>query len=187
MSLVRDRTPNKMEADRTPALEAVVEWLDSRHVSYDVVEHPETFAAVDEARATGVDPNAMAKTLALHDRPGYRLAVIPASRQLDLARAREALGASSHLRLATEAEMARDFSSFEVGALPPLGPMLPAPEVVDVHLLYVDRLLCAAGDHRHALAVDPRDLLRVVEPRVADICQHRDSTHDTDFSDLPRV
>jgi hypothetical protein len=60
--------------------------------------------------------------------------------------------------------MERDFPGFEVGALPPLGPDLPPAEVVDVRLLYRERLLCSAGDHRHSLAIDPRDLVRVVEP-----------------------
>lgn len=175
-----------MEADPSSALDAVCRWLESRRVAYEVVEHPETFAAADEARAAGVDPQEAGKTLALHDRAGYRLAVIPASRQLDLERVREALAATSHLRLATEEEMERDFPTFEVGALPPFGPLLPAPEVVDVRILYLDRVLCAAGDHRHSLLLDPRDLIRVSEPQVADICQHS-SAHDKDFHDLPRI
>ena len=86
------------------------------------------------------------------------MAVIPASHRLDLHRVRELLGATSHLRLATEAELAHDFPMFDVGAMPPLGAMMPMPEVIDVHLLYHERIVCAGGDHRHALRIDPRDL-----------------------------
>ena len=113
------------------------------------------------------------------------MAVIPATHRLDLHRAREVLGASSHLRLATEAELEQDFPTFDVGAMPPLGPMMPMPEVIDVHLLYHDRILCAGGDHRHALWIDPRDLLRVCEPRVAAICELPEGRGR--FRDLPRV
>jgi Ala-tRNA(Pro) deacylase len=102
-------------------LEAVARLLDRRGMRYEVVEHDATYSAVAEARAADADPEATAKTVALHDRDGYRLAVVPACERLDLRRAREVLGASHHLRLATEREPQQDFSAFEVGAMPPFG------------------------------------------------------------------
>jgi Ala-tRNA(Pro) deacylase len=168
-------------------IEAVTRWLDARGVAYEVVEHAETFRAVDEAQAAGVSPRITAKTILLHDQGVYRLVVIPASRQLDLARLRDRLGASAHLRLATENEMLRDFPAFEVGALPPFGPMIPATEIVDTRLLYRERLLCSGGDHRHAIALDPRDLVRLTEPQVADICTREGAAHRKDFAELPRI
>jgi prolyl-tRNA editing enzyme YbaK/EbsC (Cys-tRNA(Pro) deacylase) len=59
------------------------------------------------------------------------------------------------------------------------------PEIIDVHLLYHERIVCAGGDHRHALRLDPRDLLRVCEPRVASLCEPPDG--QSRFRDLPRV
>jgi Ala-tRNA(Pro) deacylase len=164
---------------------AVTAYLDGEGVRYEVVEHRPTFSAAAEARAAGTEPREAAKTLVLHDRAGYRLAVIPAMRRLDLHRCRELLGATSHLRLATEAELERDFPMFDVGAMPPLGPMVPVPEIIDVHLLYHDRILCAGGDHRHSLRLDPRDLLRLTEPRVASLCEPPEGR--SRFKDLPYV
>ena len=164
---------------------AVTAFLDAQGVRHDVVEHRPTFSAAAEARASGAEPREAAKTLALHDRGGYRMAVIPATHRLDLHRMREVLGATGHLRLATEAELERDFPMFDVGAMPPLGPMMPMPEVVDVHLLYHETILCAGGDHRHALRLDPRDLVRLCEPRVAAICELPEGR--SRFRDLPRV
>jgi Ala-tRNA(Pro) deacylase len=162
----------------------VAHLLDSAGIDHELVEHLATFTAVDEAAATGVEPAAAAKTLVLHDRDGYRLALIPAGRRLDMARARDALRATRHLRLATEQEIADAFPGFEVGALPPLGESLPVPEVVDIRLLYRERVLFAAGDHRHGVLIDPRDLLRAAEPRVADVCERATGEHR--FADLPR-
>jgi Ala-tRNA(Pro) deacylase len=164
---------------------AVTAYLDGQGVAYEVVEHRPTFSAAAEARAAGTEPREAAKTLALHDRDGFRLAVIPALRRLDLHRVRELLGATSHLRLATEEELERDFPMFDVGALPPLGPMIPVPEIIDVHLLYHERILCAGGDHRHSLRMDPRDLLRLCEPRVANLCEPTEGR--SRFRDLPYV
>jgi Ala-tRNA(Pro) deacylase len=152
-------------------IDAVTTFLETQGVGYDVVEHRPTFSAAAEARAVGAELFEAAKTLALHDRGGYRMAVIPATHRLDLQRMRELLGATSHLRLASEAELERDFPMFDVGAMPPLGAMMPMPEVVDVHLLYHQQILCAGGDHRHSIRLDPRDLLRVSEPRVASLCE----------------
>jgi prolyl-tRNA editing enzyme YbaK/EbsC (Cys-tRNA(Pro) deacylase) len=155
-------------------IDAVVGYLGQQGVGYDVVDHEATFSAAAEARAAGVAPDHAAKTVLLRDQQAYRLAVIPASERLDVRKAREALEASGHLRLATEGEMEADFGAFEVGALPPLGPMLPAPEVIDGRLMAHDRILCTGGDHRHSVLIDPGDLVRVCEAKVADVCEEEE-------------
>jgi Ala-tRNA(Pro) deacylase len=174
-----------MSTTQAHGIDAVTAFLEAEGVSHEVLEHRPTFSAAAEARAAGTEPREAAKTLVLHDRDGYRIAVIPAMRRLDLHRCRELLGATSHLRLATEAELERDFPMFDVGAMPPLGPMVPVPEIIDVHLLYHDRILCAGGDHRHSLRLDPRDLLRLTEPRVASLCEPPEGR--SRFKDLPYV
>jgi Ala-tRNA(Pro) deacylase len=152
-------------------IEAVTRLLERKAVPYDVVEHDATYSAADEARATRADPEATAKTVALRDHDDYRLAVVPASERLDLRRARQALGATHHLRLATEQELERDFPAFEVGAMPPFA-TTPLPEVVDLRLLHHDSIVCAGGEHRRSVRLSPLELLRITEPRVADICEH---------------
>ena len=149
---------------------AVTEFLEREGISYEVVEHERTQTAVAEARAAGVPAADVAKTIVLRDEVGLRLAVIPASERLDMHKLRQAL-ASRGLRLVTEQEMAKEFDEFEVGAVPPFGSMFDALELVDERLLEHDRILCGGGDHEHAVLVDPRDVVRAGEARVADICQ----------------
>ena len=166
-------------------VEIVKRFLDDAGVRYEAIEHAPTFSTLDEAKAVGENPRDTAKTLALHDRGGWRLAVLPAGHRLDVDRARRLLGATRHLRLATEKEMANAFPAFDVGALPPVGPLLPRPEVIDIRLLYRDHIVCAGGDHRHAIRLDPRDLIRLSEPRVGDICEPDPIQHRKGFSQLP--
>jgi Ala-tRNA(Pro) deacylase len=149
---------------------AVTEFLEREGVPYEMVEHERTETAVAEARAAGVPPSDVAKTVVLRDEAGVRLAVIPASERLDMHKLKEAVG-SKGLRLVSEAEMAEEFDDFEVGAVPPFGPMLHALELVDQRLLDHDRILCSGGDHEHGVLVDPRDLVRAGQARVADICE----------------
>jgi Ala-tRNA(Pro) deacylase len=147
----------------------VTEFLERHGVPYEVVEHERTDTAAAEARAAGMPPADVAKTVVLRDQEGVRLAVIPASHRLDLHKVKRELG-SKGLRLVTEQEMAEEFADFEVGAVPPFGPMFHALELVDERLLDHDRILCGGGDHEHGVLVDPHDVVRAGQARVADIC-----------------
>lgn len=156
---------------RGRGIDAVVAYLADAGVGHDVVDHEQTFTAGAEARAADVEPDHAAKTVVLREGEEYRLAVIPASERLDLHKLRDLLGAGSGLRLASEEEMQTDLADFEVGAVPPLGPMVPAPEVVDHRLLEHRRILCTGGDHRHSVLMDPQDLVRLTDAKAADICE----------------
>jgi Ala-tRNA(Pro) deacylase len=152
-------------------IDTVHRYLDEQEVAHEVVDHEQTFSAAQEAKVAGVAPDHAAKTMVLREDGGYMLAVIPASHRLDLHKAREALEASSHLRLASEAEMEADFASFEVGAVPPVGPVKRARSALDERLLEHDRILCSGGDHRHSVLLDPRDVARLSDAKVADLCE----------------
>jgi prolyl-tRNA editing enzyme YbaK/EbsC (Cys-tRNA(Pro) deacylase) len=111
-----------------------------------------------------VDLEATVRTVVLNDRDVLRLVVIPAGERLDVERTRRALRADRGLRLATEEEVAEDFPDFAPDALLPLGHEA-VPELVDVGLLYLDAVVLDGG-----VRIDPRDLLWLCEPRVADVC-----------------
>lgn len=149
----------------------VTGFLDKQGIEYELIEHEQEYSAAAEAHAAGIEPENATKSVLLRDKDGYRLAVIPASERLDVHKVREVLDAGFHLRLATEDEMSADFPGFELGAIPPLGPMLPAPEIVDRSLLDHDRVLCNAGDHSHSVVVRPQTLVDLAEAQVADICE----------------
>jgi prolyl-tRNA editing enzyme YbaK/EbsC (Cys-tRNA(Pro) deacylase) len=114
-----------------------------------------------------VEREATARAVVLLDGDLVRLVVIGANDRLDLTRARQALRAGSGLRVATYAEIAEDFPEFDPKTLPPLGHEA-VPEVVDLGLLYDDDIVLDGG-----VRIDPRDLLRLCEPRVADISLRR--------------
>ncbi len=153
------------------SVEIVKAYLDGQGVDYELVEHEERFTAAAEARASGIEPADAAKDLIVRDGETYALVVIPAPERLDLGKAREALGASKSLRLATEDEVEADFERFAVGAVPPFGAMHGINQVVDRRLLDHDRVLCSAGDHSHGVLVDPREMVRLADAPTWDLCQ----------------
>jgi Ala-tRNA(Pro) deacylase len=152
-------------------VELTSEYLEGRGIPFKLLDHEERFSAATEAKACGVAPHTAAKTVLLRAQEGYHLAVVPASRRLDLKKLGALLGANGELRLATEREMAADFPELEVGAIPPLGSMLHATEVLDERLLEHRRILCNAGDHRHSMLLDPGDIADLPEVRVGEICE----------------
>src|SRR5215217_4996493 len=164
----------------------VTRFLEEAGVEHEVIEHEPTYSTLEEADAVHADPRHSAKTLALHDRGGWRIAVLPANHRLDVDRARSLLAGTRHLRLGTEEEMAAAFPAFDVGALPPVGPMLPLPEVIDVRLLYRGHVVCPGGDNCHAIRLDPPDLIRLSEPRHGDLCKHDKLEHRKGFVDLAK-
>ena len=156
----------------TSPIERTTRHLDEQGIEYELVEHAQAFSAASEAVASGMRPENAAKSVLLHDEEGYRLAVTLASDRLDLRKLTDLLETSkAKLRLATEDEMRADFPDFELGAIPPLGEMLPAPEIVDRRVLDHDRVLCNGGDHTHSVLLDPNDIVRVSGAQVADVCE----------------
>ncbi|GEM_PF-54940 len=159
-------------ATETHGVEIVRSFLDNHSVRYALSEHDEAYTAASEARASGAEPSEAAKTVMLRDEAGYLLAVIPAPERLDLAKVRRLTGRPS-LSLASEADLERDFPGFQVGALPPLGPLFGAPELVDSRLLEHGKLLCNGGDHRHSVVLDVHDLVRLAGAEVGDLVAAR--------------
>ena len=157
-------------ADDPHPIDATTGHLDQLGVAYEVIEHDPAYGAVAEARAAGQEPANAVKSVLLRDVQGYELVVIQASDRLDMRKVRDQLGESrSELRLATEEEMDADFGQFELGAIPPMGEMLPAPEIVDRRVLDHERVLCNAGDHRHSVMLDPHALVRAANAELADV------------------
>ena len=158
-------------ATTTLRVDAITYFLDRACIRYELLLHEPVMSAAAEAVVTHVRPDHVAKTVVLHDGSAPVIAVVPASRRLDLDKVRALLGATHRLEPATEDQIARDFPLFEVGAIPPFGLGVPIGEVVDWRLLEVERILCPAGDRRYSVLVAPHDVARIANAQVADICQ----------------
>jgi Ala-tRNA(Pro) deacylase len=175
-----------MTVDDTPeqgmhGIEAVTYFLDRKRAPYELIEHTDTFAAVDEADATGSALGRMAKTVLLHDHGGFCAAVIPASERVDLHKARAAAG---HWALAAGERGADRARVPRVrrrrGA--PFSALLQTPGILDTRLLAYRQVLCSGGDHRYTLKISPREIERLGQPLVADVCQaHRALTEKEKF------
>jgi Ala-tRNA(Pro) deacylase len=145
-------------------------FLQEHDVPHQVIEHLTTYTAEADARASHLPPEQTAKCVVVSSGDIVALAVIPAARRLDLDKLGAALGGKAPEGLADEAQMAQAFPQFEIGAEPPIGPLVNSPVVIDKSLLGHDEVVCAGGDHRHSLLLDPLQLARISDATVAGIC-----------------
>jgi Ala-tRNA(Pro) deacylase len=125
--------------------------LEKSEIPYELLEHERTQTAAAEANALGVPPEKVAKTIVVSTPAGYVRVAIPASRRLDTHKLREHLGDGHHIRLATEAELARQYPEFELGAVPPIGGTHSDRLILDRRLVREGTLVFEDGSHDHSL------------------------------------
>jgi Ala-tRNA(Pro) deacylase len=140
------------------AVTAVTDWLEREGVSFELIPHPRAESSIAEALALGVSGDEVVKAVLLHTAAGHVLLAVPGSRRLDMHRVREAVE-DRHARLATEDELTRDFPSYELGALPPLGGLLGVRLLVDSEVFERESVVFAAGTRTESVRVRAVDVL----------------------------
>jgi Ala-tRNA(Pro) deacylase len=154
------------------ALADVTSFLEETGVDFDLLEHEHTERAADEAKALGVAPEEVAKTLVLSAPSGNVRAVLPASERIDLGKVADLLEAGhKELQFATEDEMKRDYPDFDLGAVPPFGGREGDRVIVDSRLAARDSVVIEAGTHERSVRLKAADLVRLTRAEVSDICK----------------
>lgn len=148
----------------------LVDELEHSGISYNLLPHPRTGTARDEARALHVSPSQVAKTVVLVSPNGIVRAVVPASNRIDLRKVRRILQ-TEDVRLATEAELAGAYPEFELGAIPPLTLGDGDQVLVDIRICFADEVLLEAGTHEQSLRIRTSDLLELADASLADIAK----------------
>ena len=143
--------------------------LEEHGIAYEELHHPEAYTAQTLAQREHVSGHRVAKVVCvIMDGEPVEL-VIPASRRVNLDRAREVLGARD-LRLATEDELQQYFTGCETGAIPALRHWQGIDVVMDGCLHLDGDILIQGGTHRDAIRMRFDDWFEMVQPRVEMLC-----------------
>ncbi len=138
-------------------------------VDYELIPHRRTATARQEALEVGLAE--VAKTIVLATDHGFVRVSLPAAERLDLHKVRALLGAGRDVRLATEAELAGAYPMFELGAVPPFGGPTGDRTIVDRRLAARESIVLDAGDHDTSVRLRTRDIVRLAESMIADVCE----------------
>lgn len=143
-------TPSTLERP-SPAL---LEWLASHDVEYEVHAHSPTYTARATAKAEGVDPRTFAKVVGVATPEGrHHLVVLDATDHLDLRKARHVIGADD-VRLLSEGELAALAPDCQAGAIPAVGSLFGLTTYADYAVRDDTDISFNAGSHSYSVRVE---------------------------------
>jgi prolyl-tRNA editing enzyme YbaK/EbsC (Cys-tRNA(Pro) deacylase) len=134
-----------------------------------IIETGASSATVDEAaRAHGVAPRQIAKTLSLRVGARAFLLVAPGDARLDNRKAKAAFGGKVSMLSADDVQAA---TGHPVGGVCPFGLATPLPIFCDVSLRRHNEVVPAAGAVNAALRIDPLRLAEITAALWVDVCR----------------
>lgn len=140
--------------------------LEQAKCEYDVVTHPHSSSSLETARVAGIPAERVAKSVILDDHHGhYLMAVLPASRHLDLSKVR----GSGEWQITRESTLAHLFNDCERGAVPALGESYGMKMVIDPLLTRQDDIYLEAGNHNNLVHLSMDQYLKMVPH--AEVCE----------------
>jgi len=151
------------------SLESVRAWLAANAPDLPLIEVAESTATVDTAaRALGVEPGRIAKTLAVRAGGTVFLLVARGDARLDNSKSKAAFGARPRM-LGAEETLA--LTGHPVGGVCPFGLATRLPVYCDVSLRDFDIVYPAAGSLNSSVEVTPERLFALVGERWVDLCR----------------
>lgn len=145
----------------------VKNFLEESGINYEIVQHPASFSAMDEAHSMGVDPDDVVKNLIIKTDGQYFFVAIPGGHRLSSSKEHDILG--KHARMINEQEMASDFPDYETGTVPPLGPLFGIPVYIDENILQHQMIMFPAGSHNECFKVNRDDFINVNNAQLVDV------------------
>ena len=141
------------------------DYLDQHEVEYVTISHSPAYTAQRIAEVTHIPGKDLAKTVIVKIDDKFAMAVLPASRRVDLRHLQEAIGADEVV-LASEQEFKSLFPDCEVGAMPPFGNLYDMGVYVAEQLTEDEEIAFNAGSHTELVRMSYRDYADLVTPEV---------------------
>ncbi|HKO87142.1 MAG TPA: YbaK/EbsC family protein [Burkholderiales bacterium] len=136
-------------------------YLQAAPAPFDLLSHRHTMTSLEAARVSQVRGTQLAKAVLVEDEAHrYLMAVLPATKKVELASISAYAGCEMHL--ASETEFKRLFADCESGAVPPLGSAYDMPTIWDKNLLAESDLFFEAGDHETLIHMKTSDFIRLL-------------------------
>lgn len=146
--------------------ERLKEFLDANGAKYVTVPHRQAYTAMEVAESAHVPGREMAKTVIVDVDGRLAMAVLPATKHVNVEHLRRSVGAQ-HVGIAKEGEFRFDFPGCEVGAMPPFGNLFNMEVLVDPKLAEDEEIAFNAGTHTEVVKMAYRDFDRLVHPKTA--------------------
>jgi len=151
------------------SLESVRAWLAGNAPDLRLIEVEESTATVDSAaKALGVEPGRIAKTLAVRAGDHLFLLCSQGNARLDNRKCKDEFGARPRM---LGVEEALELTGHPVGGVCPFGLKNPLPVYLDVSLKAFDVVYPAGGSLNTSVEVTTERLFELVAERWVDLCR----------------
>ena len=151
------------------SLASVLQWLDEKAPELRLLEVEETTATVETAaKALGVEPGRIAKTLAVRAGEHLFLLCTRGDARLDNRKCKDEFGARPRM-LGPEETL--EVTGHPVGGVCPFGLKTPLPVYLDVSLRAFDLVYPAGGSLNASVEVPTDRLFELVAERWVDLCR----------------
>jgi prolyl-tRNA editing enzyme YbaK/EbsC (Cys-tRNA(Pro) deacylase) len=161
-------TPS-ISLERKMSLESVRQFFAEHAPEIEIIELAESTATVGmAARAHGVTPGEIAKTLSLKVKNEVVLIVTRGDARLDNRKLKAALGAKARMLSVDEVI---NWTGHPVGGVCPFGLENPLTVYCDVSLRSFEEVLPAAGAIHSAVRISPQQMAELTNARWIDVCE----------------
>jgi len=140
-------------------------YLDQHEIHYVTISHSPAYTAQRIAEMTRIPGKELAKTVIVKIDDKFAMAVLPASRRVNLRHLKEAIGADE-VTLSSETEFNELFPDCEVGAMPPFGNLYDMGVYVAEQLTEDEEIAFNAGTHSELVKMSYNDFANLVTPQV---------------------
>ena len=147
------------------------QYLDDRHIDYDVLVHKRTHCSNDTMRASRVPGERLAKAVVLTREGGFVVAVVPACSQVQL----ETIERMLHcpVSIASEDEISEIFPDCDMGAVPPVPEAYAVEALIDDSFDQQPDVYLEGGDHRSLIHISGEQFRSLMQDvRHAHIATH---------------
>jgi Ala-tRNA(Pro) deacylase len=141
------------------------DYLDQHEIQYVTISHSPAYTAQRIAELTRIPGKELAKTVIVKIDDKFAMAVLPASRRVNLWHLQEAVGADE-VTLSSETEFKELFPDCEVGAMPPFGNLYNMGVYVAEQLTEDEEIAFNAGSHSELVKMSYSDFANLVTPQV---------------------
>lgn len=146
------------------------EFLQHEKVPYQSIEHFRTYSSQRTAAAAHISGKEIAKSVMVSIKGKLCMVVLPANKQVDLAKLRKIAG-TNEVRLVNESEFKDRFADCEVGAMPPFGNLYGMDMFVAEALAKDESIAFNAGTHTDLIKMAFKDYERVTHPKIVRVAK----------------
>lgn len=159
----------KTTSASTPATEQLIEaGIAFKPYEYEhSSDHMDEGYGLEGAEKLGIDAHQAFKTLMADTGNERVIGVVPVSGHMDMKKLAAAVGAKK-AEMASP-KVAQRESGYVVGGISPLGQRTRHVTVIDESAMDFDEILVSGGKRGFSVGVDPRELVAVLDAKVADI------------------